>query len=56
MVRNLIGRTPSVPKCVLTSVIQPSVHDAVLDLHVAGEVSLQRELAGAVETFEGFAV
>lgn len=43
-------------RSVLTSFVQPSVHDPVLDLHVAGEVSLQRELAGAVETLEGFAV
>lgn len=48
--------TRSVVGCVLTSLIQASVHDAVFDLHVAGEVSLQRELAGAVKTFEGFAV
>lgn len=42
--------------CILTSFIQPSVHDAMLDLHVSGEVSLQRELARAVKAFEGFAV
>lgn len=41
---------------ILTSFIQPSVHDAVLDLHVPGEVPLQRELAGAIEAFEGLAV
>lgn len=40
----------------LTSFIQPCVHDAVLDLHVSGEVSLQRELARAVKALEGFAV
>lgn len=40
----------------LTSSVQSLVHDPVLDLHVAGQVSLQRELAGAVKTFEGFAV
>lgn len=39
-----------------TSFIQPSVHDAVFHLHVSGEVSLQGELAWAVETFEGFAI
>lgn len=42
--------------CILTSFIQPSVHDAVFDLHVSGEVSLQCELARAVEAFEGFTV
>lgn len=42
--------------CILTSFIQPSVHDTVFDLHVSGEVSLQRELARAVKAFEGFAV
>lgn len=41
---------------ILTSFIQASVHDPVFDLHVSGEVSLQRELARAVEAFEGFAV
>lgn len=41
---------------ILTSFIQPSVQDAVLDLHVPGEVPLQRELAGTVEAFEGLAV
>lgn len=40
----------------LTSFIQPPVHDAVLDLHVSGEVPLQSELARAVKAFEGFAV
>lgn len=40
----------------LTSFIQPSVHDSVFNLHVSGEVPLQSELAGAVEAFEGFAV
>lgn len=40
----------------VTSFIQASVHDAVLDLHVSGEVSLQRELARAVQAFERFAV
>lgn len=40
----------------LTSFIQPSVHDAVFDLHVSGEVSLQRELARAVKAFERLAV
>lgn len=43
----------SLPK---QSFIQPSVHDSMFDLHVSGEVSLQRELARAVEAFEGFAV
>lgn len=42
--------------CFLTSFVQPSVHDAVLDFHVPGEVPLQRELARAVEAFEGLAV
>lgn len=42
--------------CNLTSFIQPSVHDAVLDFHVPGEVPLQRELARTVEAFEGLAV
>ncbi len=40
----------------LTASVQALVHDAVFDLHVAGQVSLQRELAGAVKTFEGFVV
>ena len=39
-----------------TSLVQPSVHDAVFDLHVSSQVSLQGELAGAVEAFEGLAV
>lgn len=38
------------------SFIQPSVHDAVFDFHVSGEVSLQGELTGTVKAFEGFAV
>lgn len=42
--------------CNLTSFIQPSVHDAVLDFHVPGEVPLQCELARTVEAFEGLAV
>lgn len=41
---------------ILTSFVQPSVHDAVLDFHVPGEVPLQRELARTVEAFEGLAV
>lgn len=40
----------------LTSFIQPPVHDAMLDLHVPGEIPLQCELARTVETFEGLAV
>lgn len=40
----------------LTSAVQPAVHDAVLDLHVSGEVPLQGELAGAVEALERLAV
>lgn len=38
------------------SFIQASVHDAMFDLHVPGQVALQGELAGAVEAFEGLAV
>lgn len=36
--------------------VQASLHHSVLDLHVAGQVPLQRELTGAVETLEGLAV
>lgn len=44
---------PSWPK---QSFVQPSVHNAMFDLHVSGEVSLQGEFARAIEAFEGFAV
>lgn len=36
--------------------MKASLHHSVLDLHVAGQVPLQRELTRAVEALEGFAV
>lgn len=39
-----------------TSGVKASVHDAVFDLHVSGQISFQSELAGAVEALEWLAV
>lgn len=36
--------------------MKASLHDSMLDLHVAGQVPLQGELTGAVEALEGLAV
>lgn len=36
--------------------VKASLHHAMLDLHMAGQVPLQRELTGTVETLEGLAV
>lgn len=36
--------------------MQAALHNPMLDLHVARQVALQCELAGAVEALEGFAV
>lgn len=36
--------------------MKASLHHAMLDLHMAGQVPLQRELTGTVETLEGLAV
>lgn len=38
-----------------TLAVQADVHDAVLDLHVAAQVPLEVELAGAVWALEGLA-
>lgn len=36
--------------------MEAPLHDAMLDFHVARQVPLQGEFAGAVEALEGFAV
>lgn len=50
------GRQAEPPPPPEHSCIQVHVHDPVLDLHMAGEIPLQSELAGAVAALEGPAV